>query len=461
MRSLRARVALSAAVVLAIFILLTSLALERAFRDSARSAREERLLGQLYLLMAAAEAEDDRLLFPKELAEARFNLPDSGLYGAVLETGSNPIWRSTSAVGVDVPLPRSLPAGERRFDVLSNASDQEFLAAAFGITWATGDAPQRYTFVAVEDLSAYEQELSRFHRSLAGWLGFMALLMLAALLLTLHWGLAPLGRVAGEITKVESGRQGQIRGDYPTELQGLTGSLNALLAHERAQQAQLGNALGDLAHSLKTPLAVMRGAVDTNVREPLNAELFEEQLSRMDNIVQYQLQRARSRAGAVPGLAPPIRVRPLVERLCASLSKVYRSKGVDALIEIDPELQFRGAEGDLMELLGNLLDNAFKWCGRKVRTFATGGDNRLELTIEDDGPGVAPALVQQVIERGTRADEETPGHGIGLAVAQDISAAYDGVLSIGRSELGGARLHVRLGHLPHSTRIPRPPHLFR
>lgn len=445
MRSLRARVALSTAAVLAIFILLTSLALERAFRDSARSAREERLLGQLYLLMAAAEAEDDRLLFPEELAEARFNLPDSGLYGAVLETGSNPIWQSTSAVGVDVPLPRSLPAGERRFDVLSNASDQEFLAAAFGITWATGDVPRRYTFVAVEDLSAYEKELSRFHRSLAGWLGVMALLMLSALLLTLRWGLAPLGRVAGEIAKVESGRQGQIRGDYPTELQGLTSSLNALLAHERAQQARLGNALGDLAHSLKTPLAVMRGAVDANAGEPLNAGLFEEQLSRMDNIVQYQLQRARSRAGAAAGLAPPIRVRPLVERLCASLSKVYRDKGVEARIEIAPDLHFRAAEGDLMELLGNLLDNAFKWCGQRVRTSATGGGGRLELLIEDDGPGIPSAQVRLVLERGARADEETPGHGIGLAVAQDISAAYDGALRIERSDLGGAGLRIRLG----------------
>lgn len=445
MRSLRARVALSAAVVLAMFILLTSLALERAFRDSARSAREERLLGQLYLLMAAAEVEDGRVAFPVDLAEARFSLPGSGLYGEILNAGREPVWQSSSTIGLDIPLPRSLPSGERRFEVLKNGAGQEFLVATFGITWATEDAPQRYTFAAIEDLSAFHKELSHFRTSLAGWLGTMALLMLAALLLALRWGLAPLGRVATEITAVESGHQGQIRGDYPAELRGLTASLNALLAHERAQQSRLGNALGDLAHSLKTPLAVMQGALDSDDEEPLSPGSLKEQLTRMDHIVQYQLERARTRAGSAAGLTPPIEVRPLVERLCASLSKVYRDKEVSARIHIDPELLFRGAEGDLMELLGNLLDNSFKWCRRRVNTSATGGGGCLEMLIEDDGPGIAPDQIRQVLERGMRADEETPGQGIGLAVARDIASAYDGDLKVESSDLGGAKLRVRLG----------------
>jgi two-component system sensor histidine kinase PhoQ len=118
---------------------------------------------------------------------------------------------------------------------------------------------------------------------------------------------------------------------------------------------------------------------------------------------------------------------------------------VRAEIEIAPDLQFRGVEGDLMELLGNLLDNAFKWCNRRVRTSARGKGRRLEILVEDDGPGIAPDQVRRVLERGTRADEETPGHGIGLAVAREICTAYGGELSIGHSTLGGARFRIRLG----------------
>jgi two-component system sensor histidine kinase PhoQ len=443
-KSLGFRVALSAALVLTVFLLLTSLALEQAFRDTARSAREERLLGQLYLLMAAGEMDDGHLLFPDELTEARFGLPGSGLYGAVLDDRGNAVWRSASTIGIDTPLPPPLGPGERRFHSLTNASDQAFLAAGFGITWATSEEPRRYTFAVMEDLSAFDRELARFRAGLAGWLGTMALLMLASLLLSLRWGLTPLRRVAGEIAAVESGRQEQIHGDYPAELRGLTDNLNALLVHERAHQKRLGNALGDLAHSLKTPLAVMRGAITKGAGDAQTVALFDEQLSRMDHMIEYQLQRARSRAGAAAGLAPPIPVLALVARLCAALEKVYRGKGVDTEIEIGADLRFRGVEGDLMELLGNLLDNAYKWCRGRVRVSAGGGRGLLEILVEDDGSGIRPSQVEKILERGTRADEETPGHGIGLAVAREICTAYGGNLRVEKSRLGGARFRVGL-----------------
>ena len=443
MRSLRQRVLLSALLVLVLFVGLTSLALEQAFRDSASSAREERLLGQLYLLMAAAEGLDGTLTLPEELAEPRLSLPGSGLYAAVLDGAGSTLWRSRSAVTVAPPMAGTLPPGERRFERRRDETGQDFFVARYGVSWAIGPTPVPYTFVVAEDLVPYQEELGRFRTALAGWLGLMGVLMLVALLAAMRWGLAPLRRVAAEVAAVETGAAAQIRGEYPAELRALTDNLNALLAHERARQKRLDNALGDLAHSLKTPLAVIRGALAEGRMAAETPALIDAQVTRMGHIVEHQLQRARSGpAPAALGTAVPI--APVAARLTATLGKVYVDKAIGVSVEGDPELVFRGVEGDLMEVLGNLLDNAFKWARSRVRVAIHRGEAGIELVIEDDGPGVSPEQAERVLERGARADESTPGHGIGLAIARDICSAYGGALRIERSALGGAAVRLRL-----------------
>lgn len=447
MTSLSARLLISAALVLALFILLTSLALERAFADAARSALEERLLAQLYLLMAAAEVEDGQLLMPTELAESRLSLPGSGLSARIFDAEGRPVWQSTSAIGSSQPASVGLAPGVRRFSELADdATDGPgFMVAAFGVSWATGPTPRSYTFGVAEDLGALRSEVAGFRGSLWRWLGFMALLMLAAMLLALCWGLKPLRRVAAEVAEVESGRQGRIRGNYPSELRALTDNLNALLTHEYARQRRLDNALGDLAHSLKTPLAVMQGAVQESAAELRTAALIREQLARMGDIVEYQLQRARASAAGDGQLAPPVPLGVTTERILVALGKVYRDKSVSTEHDIEPALMFRGAEADLMELLGNLLDNAFKWCRARVRITARGAAGGLRIEVEDDGPGIDAQAAQRLLQRGARADETAPGHGIGLAVVREISSAYGGSVEITRAPLGGALVRLELG----------------
>ncbi|MCG6896103.1 MAG: GHKL domain-containing protein [Thiocapsa sp.] len=444
MMSLRARVVASAAAVLAVFIVLTSLALENAFRDTAQSAREERLLAQIFLLMAAAEADHDGLVFPETLAEARFSLPGSGLYARVFDSTDRLVWESNSAVGVPEPSPMSLTAGERRLERRTGSDALSYLVEAFGVSWATGEAPRDYVFMVAEDMTAFDAEVARLRASLAGWLGATALLTLAALVFILAWGLRPLRRVASEVAAIESGDQAKILGAYPREIRALTDNLNGLLAHEQARQTRLDNALGDLAHSLKTPLAVIRGALGDVATPNAAATIVEEQLARMNRIIAYQLQRART--GALPGatLTPPVQIRRVTERLIESLSKVYRHKGVAVTLSVPQELQLPAVEGDLMEMLGNLLDNAFKWCRSQVHVLGRVDTGALILAIEDDGPGISPQDAVGLQARGARADEAVPGHGIGLAVAREICAAYGGRLSIEDSALGGARLCLYL-----------------
>jgi two-component system, OmpR family, sensor histidine kinase PhoQ len=449
--SLRARVTWAAALVLLVFIVLTSLALEQAFHASARSAREERLLGQIYLLMAAADTEADGLTLPRDLAEARFSQIESGLYAQVADARGEPEWRSLSALGLEIPFVARLGPGVRHFQEARDSRGRAYFVEGFGVTWSIGPSPRDYTFSVAEDLGPYQEELARFRVSLFGWLGALSLLLMVALLAALHWGLAPLRRVAEEVAAVEAGRQERLRGVYPAELRALTDNLNALLAHGAARQARLGNALADLAHSLKTPLAVMRGALDGHPGPPSEGlpqdqstqACLEEQIRRMDEIVIYQLERARGRPAAT--LSRPIRLTPTVERLLTTLAKLHSDRAVTVERELEPGLGFRGAEGDLLEVVGNLLDNAFKWCRTRVRVGAKRESGLLVIWVEDDGPGITPEQARGLGERGARVDLSTPGHGIGLAVAREICEAYEGDLAIATSPLGGASVCARLG----------------
>lgn len=435
MMSLNRRMFLGASLVLAVFIALTALALERAFYDSARSARQERLLGQLYLLIAAAEVDGHgRLSLPESLSESRFSLPGSGLYAAVTDQNGALLWRSPSALNSTAPFQAKLAPGDKRFE-----TGADYFVQSLGVKWAVGRQHYAFTFSVSEDRAEFNAQIGRYRRSLWTWLAALSALLLLAQAGVLRWGLRPLRRVAGELNAIEAGRQENLQGAYPEEIQRLTDNLNSLLQHEREQRQRYRNALADLAHSLKTPLAVMRGALGG---EPAQLPAtIEEQVARMDTIVAYQLQRA-STAGVRKLHATPIALLPLAEKIMAALHKVHRDKPVQVDMHWDSDLRLPGDEGDWMELLGNVLENAFKWCDGKIRLGVLEEPGRIVLTIEDDGPGIDPVRIEHILQRGVRADEAVPGHGIGLAVVRDIVAAYQGRIEINRSSLGGAAIRL-------------------
>ncbi len=438
MISLRARVSLAAALVLTVFVGLTALALERAFADSARSAMRERLFAQLYLVMAATEVDErGALQMPPRLGEPRLNLPGSGLYARIGKPDGTALWHSPSAVGLDLPAPQVSRAGEELFTRTPFNGESYFLAA-LAIEWESPAGPVPLLFSVAEDPSPFLAQMQRYRNNLWAWLGAMALLLLLALAIALAWGLRPLRTVAREVRAIEGGEQESLVRNYPAEIKRLTDNINTLLHHERAQQARYKNALADLAHSLKTPLAVLRGLGG----EGEHSQTLQDQVTRMDNIVQYQLQRAVTAGRSA--LASPLPVAPIAERLFATLEKVYRDKELHFNQAIDAHASFRGEEGDLMELLGNLLDNACKWAVAGVWLEAGQEGKTLRLCVEDDGPGISPQQAERVLARGVRLDETTPGHGIGLPMVRDIVEAYEGKLEISHSHHGGARVTVTL-----------------
>ena len=242
------------------------------------------------------------------------------------------------------------------------------------------------------------------------------------------------------------GKRRNIGEDYPRELSGLAGNLNRFIAHERANRDRYRRAMDDLAHSLKTPLAVLKNAVRHDGEHSLDgldgrACILGEQIERMESTVGHQL----SRAAAVPAALPMVRVAVMAtaERIVRAVERAYPDKEVATELPASA-LGVRVDERDLMEMLGNLIENAFKYTRSRVRVSVRAVTSWVEVWVEDDGDGIAPAKRTAVLERGTRADSKNPGQGIGLAVVVEIAAAYEGSLAIDGSDLGGARLRLRL-----------------
>lgn len=439
--SLRTRLLLVSLSVLLGFVVLTGAALDRAFRDSADAAQSQRLEALIYLLMGTMDiGPAGELIVPAQLPESRLAVPGSGVYAAITQSRLNEQWQSNSTLGLKIPFHNALQPGERRSEIRSAADGQRYRIVSHGVRWAIGQRPSVVIFSVAAPLAEQEAEIQAYRRSLWSALGIMAVLLLLALITVQRWGLQPLRRLARQLDAMEQGQATRLEGDYPQELAPLVDNLNRLLQRERTQLERYRAALGDLAHSLKTPLAVLRGSLSEAGGDGLH-EAVREQVGRMDQIVQYQLQRA-STAGASQ-TAPPRALHALVDRLLHTMAKVHADRQLQLHNRVPDTLLVRVDEGDLLELLGNLLDNACKWARSEVSVSAVRAHGGLLLQVDDDGPGIREP--ERLLGRGQRGDERTPGHGIGLAIVQDIALAYRGEVRIERSDAGGARLLVRLG----------------
>jgi two-component system sensor histidine kinase PhoQ len=444
MHSLHGRLLLAASLVLAGFLGATGLALDKAFRVSTEAAMQERLQSYIYALLAAADEDaNGRMIPPKELPEPRFSKPDSGLYAVISGHDSGSLWQSGSLTGHDIGVTQQQQPGARSFSRLARAGMQLY-ALAFGVAWEDyAGTEAQYTFTVAEDSAVFEAEVDSFRSTLWRWLGGMALGLLIAQALILRWGLRPLRTVTADLQQIEKGRTERLEGPYPRELSGLTSSLNSLIEHSKAVQSRYRNSLDDLAHSLKTPLAILQSShTDSRSKADVDRTLVREQVERMDEIISHQLQRAAVSGRAT--LAKPVPVDKIVERLVRSLDKVYREKQLAVELDLDPSVTFTGDEADLTEILGNLLDNAYKYCSRMVRASVQKDEHTagIEIRIEDDGPGIAAEQVDSVLQRGTRMDQSIPGQGIGLSMANEIITLYGGQLAFGASSLGGTLLRV-------------------
>jgi two-component system, OmpR family, sensor histidine kinase PhoQ len=436
-RSLGGRLLLASLVLLPMLLWLGGSYLERSYRHSLEAAQRERL--QVSVLTLLAEAEyDGELWLPNELLDTRFNQPGSGLYGLVNDSTGDLLWNSSSAPGLAKevlrpaqPVPKS---GQQRFETTG-----DWLRASYSVLWVDdsgGDVP--LVFTVVESAAVLTAQLASYRRSLILGLGGAVLALMLAQGLILSWSLRPVRQLSKDIATIEAGEADLLPGHYLSELDPVTDNLNTLLTAEQQRRDRARNTLADLAHSLKTPLAILRSANRESEDYP---QQVARQVDEMEHIVSYQLKR--STVGKTQHLLQRLPVTPVAERLRATLLKVYAADAPRITLQIEPDAEFRGDERDLMEMLGNLMDNACKYGGGNVRVSSE--QQGRYLCVEDNGPGISRSQRESVIERGVRADTRAEGQGIGLALVADIAANWGGRLSIEESDLGGARVVLAFG----------------
>jgi two-component system sensor histidine kinase PhoQ len=449
MSSLSARLLISVSVLLIVFFGVTIVVLDTAFRSASEQAQADILDGHLMAILAAAEATDQGTLeLPPDLQEPRFGNLDSGLYAELRDDQGDVVWRSRSSLGIEIPGGEVAQTGVRLFaeDVLADGTP--LLTLSLAVQWELANGELRpFVFKVAESLDSFNAQIAQFRRQLFGWFAAVALIMLLAISVMLRRLLRPLRQIENEIGEIEQGERSSLSDRFPTELTGVARNMNVLIDSERARSDRYRLTLDNLAHSLKTPLAAMRALLNQDKANRFS-DRFNEQIDRMDEIVRYQLRKpATSKADSLVLTLIPVEAE--IERLVEGLKKVYHDKEPDIETQVAAGMKLRGDSGDFLEIAGNLIDNACKWCSSKVRvtvlpSSGSQSDGGLMLQVADDGPGVPDDAVDALLERGTRLDESTPGHGIGLAVVKELAESYGGELHIGRSELGGAEFRVTI-----------------
>ena len=436
--SLRLRSFAAAILTLLIFIPLTVITLEKAFNNSLSQSMQQQLRVQSLTLISEFEFEENRPVMPEMLFNDQLNVPDAGLYAFVV-SGEKIVWKSQSTLNWQqqpVFVPPSIGEEEFMEDfILKN----DYFLFAYTAEFEAQDGFQPVSFFILQDKRIFNTEKDKFANTLWYWLGLIALLLLVLLLVSLNAALLPISRLNRQIKQAESGQLRRIDQQYPPELDKLKKSINNLLNSEEQQRARYKNSLSDLAHSLKTPLAVLAGnsALPEDAKEPVQ---------QINLLIQRQLKRAV--IGGHSGWEQAVAIKPVLVKLVNAMQKVYLEKNLEFnLDEVEVDTHFQGDITDLMEILGNILDNACKAAQHMVVLKCTMTNQWLQMSVEDDGPGIPADKRLLLLERGIRLDSYKEGHGIGMAVVADLVSAYQGQLNIETSQLGGAlillKFHLR------------------
>lgn len=439
--SMKARLLISAAVTLLFFLGLTGVVLDRSLVASVRSASEEELRLRALSLLGEIETVQGQFSLPRIVRSESLNDPQSGIIAIVFDENFNTVWQSMSS--------RFVPRFDRlvmtRMEpIAGNGEDWQFgLVNTAGVEWYAGLSSvnwarlNRQTHVLVlEDKARRLAAIQEFRRQLWWGLAACGVGLTLSLLGVVKWVLIPLRRLSTDLTRMRDRQQDRLTEDYPDELEEVTESLNQVLEAEREQRLRYRDRLADLAHSLKTPLAVLGGmAEDARLPESVRGEV-NDQVARMDQVVQYQLRRAVHAHSALDQTATAL--APMARRLAGVVVKAYRPEP-DVDVDIPEGLMVPIGEDDLMEVLGNLVENAAKY-GRGLIQIGAQADS---FWVEDNGHGIDESQHAAVFKRGVRVDTLKAGQGIGLAVVDDIVKSYNAQIVISESqELGGARFTV-------------------
>ncbi|MDP5134674.1 ATP-binding protein [Rheinheimera baltica] len=421
-------------VFLLLFLLPSSfIAIDRAFYTQLLTSTEQKLEVHLYAILSELGVSEDKVELQNNALAPDFYRPDSGLSAYITHEQST-VWQSDSSLNQEFSPPiEALPPGEHLFQSVQQHGDT-FWVLSISLLFDAEDYTRPLTVHVVQTNKRLIAPQLTFRTTLIQWFFGIGFVLLLLMVLAYYWTTKPLSQLDHEIRKVETGGQEKLIGKYPAELSMIKEDLNLLLANQNRQKQRYRHHLSDLAHALKTPVAVLQTSVLSQQPE------LKEQLDRITSMIEHQLKRAASSGQDV--WKKQIAIKPLLDKLVSALTKIYRDKNIQIELNCPENSVFRGDETDLMEILGNLLDNACKACRHQVSVTINQLPD-LVLCIEDDGPGVPVDKRQQLFVRGTRLDTYHEGHGVGLAIVAELVSSYSGNIALDDSELGGARFSLR------------------
>jgi len=439
-----------------ILLPIVGVTLSNAFEQQLYISLKNELKASSYSIFTVAEVENNTLVMPELLLDNQFNVSQSGLYALITTLpvssadievkqvesihSKDTLWQSQSLLTLTIPKLLPQPAVGTTQLTTINLQNHQHLLYSFSVSFSGNGQAFPVTLHVIKDQQASLAALHHFRKQLWLWLLVLMAVFIIVQVVWLLWTLKPLTRLTHELESIEKGEQNALDSNYPVELQQVTQQLNALLVTEENQRNRYRNALADLAHSLKNPLAVIQSQPGIN-------SSGQEQLQRINQIIEHQLKRAQSAGQSAWHLG--VEIAPVLDKLLTTLAKIYRDKAIAFDVQFESKLTFKGDEADLMEMLGNILDNACKAANGQVavnvftQKASTQGANiqktKLLIEISDDGIGINESQQAVILSRGGRADTYQAGHGIGLAIVNDLVASYQGQLLIANSSsLSGA-----------------------
>ena len=436
--------------VLSVFVILTALSVSYSVRSRAETARFDRMQGLVYGILGATEISanpDDGpslLINELELPDARLNQATTGLYAEIIGNDGAKLWQSRSML-VNPPQAVVRPIGDWLFETVEGKERNQTSVNRLQLStaWAFDNGEELPFIVHVVDSADnLLAELKRFDRTLWATLLASAFALLIVQLLVLKRSLKPLEKIGDEVRLIERGERDSLSSTVPTELLPLSSGLNALLRAERARHAQYRHLIDDLAHNLKTPLSVLQNEVEKVSTQTtgspktkdatIKPDVITAEIDRIRESLKRSVQRAHIKAPSY--LAPLISTEPAIRRVVSSLEKLYQQNGIRFELEIDDAPMVRMDNADLLELFGNVADNACKYGATEVTVTASKSPRH--VVFRDNGPGFPEGKLSMLTQRGARADTQAQGQGMGLAAVRQMMESHGGSVSLANIDEG-------------------------
>ena len=420
-------------------VLIVAFVISENYRRNTEARFNDLLIANVYNLMGSVELDENGKLqgFP-DLGDSRYNRFDSGWYWSV-EKVNDPsvVMASNSLSGQRIVIPDAVPLDEtyQRSFSFTDQLGQDLLGVEAQVI--LGEGSDLFSFRISANRTVMEQDIAEFTGRLAIILAVFALVLVLAFYFMMRFALRPLNAATRSLSAIRAGEAQFIEGEYPDEISPLIDETNALIKSNNAIVERARTQVGNLAHSLKTPIAVMNNELPASPSGKM--KLFKEQLGIVQKQVQVYLERARISARRSTALSRT-EVAPTLEKLVSVVAKLNPATDVSIDPAADATLVFEGEEHDLQEILGNLLENAAKYASSKVTATARpdkDNPDRIYVEVNDDGSGMSQADMERAKKRGSRIDEGGSGWGLGLSIVRDIIEEYDGELLLSKSPLGG------------------------